>query len=99
MTEEQKEQRRQALTRSGGQCSVCGGLINRYGTPQYAHKIANTEANRKKYGAFFMDHFLNGEYVCSLACNQACNIGQNKGKVLGLLSDILIYEMKGFRVE
>lgn len=96
MTEEQKEQRKQALTRSSGTCPVCGGSINQYGTPQYAHKIANTEANRKKYGTFFMDHFLNGEYVCSLSCNSSCNIGQNNGKVLQLLADILIYEIKKF---
>lgn len=96
MTEEQKEQRRQALTRSGGKCPVCGGSINQYGTPQYAHKIANTELNRKKYGSFFVDHWMNGEYVCSLPCNQSCNIGNNRGKVLGLLADILIYEMRKF---
>lgn len=94
MTEEQKEQRRQALTRSGGVCAVCGGPLNQYGTPQYAHKIANTEPNRRKYGTFFVDHFLNGEYVCSLACNNSCNIGFNRGKVLELLIDILLYESK-----
>lgn len=96
MTEAEKEQRRQALARSGGICPVCGGSINQYGTPQYAHKIANTDPNRKKYGSFFIDHWMNGEYVCSLACNSSCNIGNNPGKVLGLLADILIYEIKKF---
>ena len=96
MTEAQKEQRRQALTRSGGLCSVCGGSLNQYGTPQYAHKIANTEPNRRKYGSFFIDHWMNGEYVCSLGCNSSCNIGNNPGKVLDLLADILIYEIKKF---
>ena len=96
MTEEQKEQRRQALARSGGMCPVCGKPINQYGTPQYAHKIANTEPNRKKYGSFFMDHFRNGVYVCSLACNHSCNIGNDPGQVLKLLADILIYEIRKF---
>lgn len=96
MTEVEKEQRRQALARSGGICPVCGGSINQYGTPQYAHKIANTDTNRKKYGSFFIDHFLNGEYVCSLACNSSCNIGNNPGKVLELLADIVIYEIRKF---
>jgi len=96
MTEEQKEQRRQALTRSGGLCPVCGGSLNQYGTPQYAHKIANTEPNRRKYGSFFIDHWMNGDYVCSLGCNSSCNIGNNPGKVLGLLADILLYEMRKF---
>ena len=53
MTDKQKEQRQQALTRSGGICPICGGSINQYGTPQYAHKIANTEVNRSKYGSFY----------------------------------------------
>ena len=96
MTEVEKEQRRQALARSGGICPVCGGSINQYGTPQYAHKIANTDTNRKKYGSFFIDHSLNGEYVCSLACNSSCNIGNNPGKVLELLADIVIYEIRKF---
>ena len=96
MTEVEKEQRRQALARSGGICPVCGGSINQYGTPQYAHKIANTDTNREKYGSFFIDHFLNGEYVCSLACNSSCNIGNNPGKVLELLADIVIYEIRKF---
>lgn len=96
MTEAQKEQRRQALTRSGGLCPVCGGSLNQYGTPQYAHKIANTEPNRRKYGSFFIDHWMNGDYVCSLGCNSSCNIGNNPGKVLDLLADILLYEMRKF---
>ena len=99
MTDKQKGQRQQALTRSGGICPICGGSINQYGTPQYAHKIANTEVNRSKYGSFFMDHFLNGEYVCSLACNSSCNIGNNPGEVLKLLTDILLYEIKRFEVK
>lgn len=96
MTKAQEEQRQQALARSGGLCPVCGGSINQYGTPQYAHKIANTEVNRKKYGTFFVDHFLNGVYTCSLKCNSYCNIGNNPRKVLQLLVDILIYEIKKF---
>lgn len=97
MTERQKEQREQALERSGYICPVCGGSIYQYGTPQYAHRIANTEPNRKKYGTFFMDSTLNGEMVCSLGCNQSMNIGMNKGKVLQCLADILMDEMKKFQ--
>ena len=93
MTEKQKQQREQALSRSCYVCAVCGKPINS-GAPQYAHKIANTKANRAKYGSFFIDHTLNGEYVCSLGCNQKMNIGQNPGKCLALLADIIIYEIK-----
>lgn len=97
MNKEQKEQRIKALQRNGNLCPVCGKSIYEYGTPQYAHKIANTEGNRRKFGSFFIDHTLNGEMVCSLSCNQSLNIGFNKGKVLNLLSDILIYELGRFQ--
>lgn len=93
MTSEQREQREKAFNRSCGVCAYCGKPLNS-GQPQYAHKIANTEMNRKLYGSFFIDHTMNGEMVCSLGCNQSMNIGYNKGKVLGLLADIIIFEIR-----
>ena len=82
------------MTRSGGVCAVCGGSLYQYSTPQYAHAIANTKENRLKYGRFFIDHFLNGAMVCSLACNDAVNIGHNNGLVLDKLAEIIIFEIK-----
>lgn len=73
-------------------CPVCGGYIHRYGRPQYAHKIANTVANRRKWGSFIIDHPLNGVYVCSMKCNDACNIGFNPGAVLDLIAEIVNHE-------
>ena len=96
MTEKEQEQRRKSLSVSGGVCAICGKSLNAYGFPQYAHKIANTITNRKIYGSFFIDHYLNGAMVCSLKCNDAMNIGNNKGKVLALLADIVIQETKDF---
>lgn len=96
MTEEEKEQREEALAHSDKLCPVCGKSIYTYGTPQFAHKIAYTKANLKKYGTFYINHFLNGEYVCSLKCNDACNIGFNQSKILSLLADILKYEIEKF---
>lgn len=96
MTEVQ-HQKEIAFQKSNKLCPVCGKSIYEYNTPQYAHKIAYTKANLKKYGTFFINHFLNGEYVCSLKCNDACNIGFNKGKVLCLLADIVMYEIKNFQ--
>ncbi len=98
MTERQIRQREQALQRSGGVCAVCGKPLN-YGQGQYAHKIGNTEVNRKKYGTFFIDSTYNGEYVCSLGCNSKVDIGKSKGAVMDILADILIREMKDFRGE
>lgn len=96
MNEIQKEQRENALGRSGYKCYVCGASLNGK-QPQYAHRIANTKTNRSKYGSFFVDHTLNGEMVCSLECNQALNIGFNKGAVLELMASILLFEMRKFK--
>lgn len=95
MTKEQKEQREISLGLSNGFCCVCGKPILA-GHPQYAHKIANTTTNRKKYGSFIIDHPLNGVMVCSLECNQSMNIGFNRGAVLGLIADIVMFEIRKF---
>lgn len=69
------------------------------GNGQYAHRIGNTEVNRKKYGSFFIDSTYNGEYVCSLECNATVDVGKSKGKILDTLADILIKEIKDFHGE
>lgn len=97
MTKKQKEQRETALAENGSTvCPVCGGSIYQYGTPQYAHRIGNTETNRKKYGAFFIDSAENGRYVCSLACNASVDVGKSKGNIMLVLADILTYEINRF---
>ena len=93
MTEREKEERVARYNMSGMMCEVCGKPIMSE-QPQIAHCIADTKANNAKYGWFFIQHRLNYRAVCSLKCNDACNIGYDKGKVLGLLADILLYEMK-----
>lgn len=90
VNEEQIEQREQALQRAGGcVCQVCGMPFK---AGQYAHKIANKEMWRKKYGSWIIDHTLNGEYVCSLSCNQSVDVGSSYGNHLGVIADILIAE-------
>ena len=96
MTESQKEQRIKSFNRNDGICPVCGGSIQQYGTPQYAHKIANTIINRKKWGSFIVDHPLNGEYTCSLGCNSRMNIGQRPGDCLRLIKKIVEMELKNY---
>lgn len=98
MTDKQIEQREQALSRSCGRCFVCGKPLS-MGQGQYAHRISNTEVNRKKYGSFFIDSTYNGEYVCSLGCNSTVDVGKSKGAILDTLADILIKEMKDFKGE
>lgn len=98
MNEKQKEQREKALVRSSGRCFICGKPLSS-GQMQYAHRIGNTEVNRKKYGSFFIDSTYNGKLVCSLGCNASVDVGKSKGKILDTLADILIKEMKDFKGE
>ena len=63
---------------------------------QYAHRIGNTEVNRKKYGSFFIDSTYNGEMVCSLNCNASLDVGKSKGNQMDILADILIKEIADF---
>ena len=98
MTEQQRVQREQAQGRSGGVCFICGKPL-KDGQMQYAHRIGNTEVNRKKYGSFFIDSTYNGELVCSLGCNASLDVGKSKGKILDTLADILLKEMRDFHGE
>ena len=91
MTDKQREQRERAYTRSCGVCAVCGKPL-REGQMQYAHKIPQKEMYIKKYGTWVIDHTLNGELVCSLACNQSVDVGSSYGNHLDVIADILIAE-------
>ena len=96
MTSRQIEQREKALSRSRNTCAVCGKSIHEYGTPQYSHKLSNSQKNRSKYGSFIIDHTLNGEYCCSLDCNSAMLIDNKPREILMLLADIVTYEINHF---
>ena len=91
MTEQQRIQREKAYSRSCGVCPVCGKSLNE-GQIQYAHKIPQKEMYIKKYGTWVIDHTLNGELVCSLACNQSVDVGSSYGNHLDVIADILIAE-------
>jgi len=91
VNEKQINQRKYALAVSGGVCEVCGRpLID--GQPQGAHRIGNTQLNRKLYGDIVIDSPLNMGYVCSLACNASLDISQNPHECLKLAKKI--YEVK-----
>ena len=89
MTEKQIEQRQEAYSRSCGVCPVCKKPFQ---NGQYGHKIGNREIYRKKYGSWIIDHTKNGEYVCSLPCNNSVDVGSSYGNHLEVIADILIYE-------
>jgi len=77
MTEiDREDQRRRVFARGGYCCAICGKPLCHHDTqPQLAHRIANTKANRKRYGSDVIDDDRNLWPVCSLRCNDACNIG------------------------
>ena len=96
MTDREKAERVARYNMASGLCEICGKSLAQ-GQMQIAHCIADTKTNNAKYGSFFVQHRLNYRAVCSLKCNDACNIGFNKGEVLKLLADIVMYEIKEFQ--
>ena len=95
MTESEIWQRQYALAISGGVCEVCGKTLTQ-STWQGAHRIANTKANRAKWGNMVVDHPLNIAIVCSLKCNHVCNIGFDEGACLKLVQRIVQRELLKF---
>lgn len=88
MTEAEIEQRKIALAKSGGVCEVCGRTLTP-STWQGAHRIANTQTNRAKWGSWIIDAPENIAIVCSLACNQECNIGFSVRDCLEVVEKVL----------
>ena len=95
MTEAQKEQRLYALAVSGSTCAACGGPLGAHA--QGAHLIGNTEANRKKWGSFVIDHRFNVKYTCCLACNNSLDISKNTGECIKLIKKIYEAEALQYR--
>lgn len=95
MKDAEKWQRQKTLAESGGVCEICFKPLSD-GQAQGAHRIANTEPNRNKWGSWVIDHPLNIAMVCSLNCNQVCNIGNNPEKCLRLVKRIVEYDLRRF---
>jgi hypothetical protein len=96
MTEAQIEQRRLQLAKSGGVCEVCGMTLTA-STWQGAHRIANTQMNRAKWGSWIIDAPENIAIVCSLKCNQECNIGYDPGECLKIVEQVLKREKRKWK--
>ena len=95
MNEAQINQRMVALATGNGVCEVCGKTLTP-STWQGAHRIANTQTNRAKWGSWIIDHPENIAIVCSLKCNHVCNIGYNPGECLRLVQKIVNKELQKF---
>lgn len=83
----ERDQLARLYIRDRYQCCHCGRPVS-LGMPQRAHRIANTKANRKKFGFEIIDHIENWALVCSARCNDAMNIGNNPVECKRLLSRI-----------
>lgn len=84
------EQIKTMFIRDAYRCRTCGKSVYLYGHPQRAHRIANTRANRRKYGDYVIDHIDNWRSVCRTEpCNSKQNIGNNPILAQKLADDIL----------
>ena len=85
---EASELREQIFRDADYRCEVCGKSVYAYGTPQLAHRIAQTKSNIKRYGIQVIHNRLNLAPVCSLKCNDKCNIGNRPEQVKELVEKI-----------
>jgi len=85
---EASEQKEQIFRDADYRCEVCGKSVYAYGTPQLAHRIAQTKSNIKRYGIQVIHNQLNLAPVCSLRCNDKCNIGNRPEQVKELVRKI-----------
>lgn len=89
MNKAEIEQRQEALKKSNGFCPICHKPLT---TMQGAHRIANKEMWRKKYGSWVIDSPENIVIVDCLSCNNSCDVGSSYGNHLEVIADVLIAE-------
>lgn len=73
---ERHEARMKIYYRDRAMCQACGKPVTIHEF-QVAHRIADTKANRKKYGGMVIDHPLNKAATHPGRCNDAMNCGFN----------------------
>ena len=71
---EQHEERLRIYARDHGICQACGDPVA-IDSFEIAHRIANTIANRRRFGAEVVDHHLNKATTHQGRCNDAMNCG------------------------
>ena len=74
MTLAEKSAQLQRLAhKQGWRCARCGRSLG--AGAQRAHKIPQSKWAYRRYSAAIIDHDLNMDAVCSLACNSATSLG------------------------
>ena len=76
------ERREAIFQRDGYTCRICGLPIRQHGTPQLAHRIAQTKANIKRYGKEVIHHDDNLWSTCSLECNARAMVNHSEAEEL-----------------
>ena len=71
---ERHEERLRIYARDRGVCQACGETVD-INSFDVSHRIADTVANRKHWGAQVIDHPLNKATTHAGACNDAMNCG------------------------
>lgn len=79
---------RTVYTRDRGKCVFCHEPANRYGTMQLAHRIPQSKANLRKYGAAVIHHPLNVGLTCCLECNAAIDVRNHPIEIAALVKKI-----------
>ena len=82
-----QEERVYIYNRDGGRCRTCGEPVA-FDAFELAHRIANTVANRKRWGSAIIDHPLNRVVAHPGRCNSAQNIGGSPGACAELIKQI-----------
>lgn len=90
------EAKERIFDRAGWRCEVCGRPILDLGTPQLGHRIAQSKANRRKYGPEIIHHSLNMAATCCLDCNGKVAISA-PGDVEPLVDKILAAIDRGIK--
>lgn len=83
------EERLRIYSRDGGICQACGEPVD-INSFQVAHRIANTKANRSRWGTRVIDHPINKATTHPGRCNDAMNCGFNPSKAQAIADEISI---------
>jgi len=86
-------QRLRLFRLQGGRCANCGRIYRRHEEMQVAHRVANSKANRAKYGQDALDHDLCKGLVCrelhgGTDCNSALLLDGKPGTAASLMREI-----------
>jgi hypothetical protein len=81
------DQRWAIYYRDGGFCQTCGEFVP-FDQGEIAHCIANTKANRLRFGAKVIDSPFNKKWTHRGRCNSACNCGNRPDECQKIIDQV-----------